>query len=174
MKVAAVRAVADWLAGNDGVNAKLALVQRDGADPQPSNVTVYDESRDHDTALGRIKDRSNRPSVQVSTATATSPLLDSAQQGVPIGDFEITIGIRIARHDDETAKGLAALAYTEDAVALSLRDFHKEENVASRTRAGVVLTYCKEINTALAVAPDTDDVVCSFVTAVYQARYVAP
>lgn len=174
MKVAAVRMVADWLSGANGVNAKLALVPLDAGDTAPAGITVFDETRDADTALARIKDRAGRPSVQVQSAALTSQLLNSAQQGNPVGDFELTIGIRVARSDDESEKGTRDLAYTEDAVITALRHFHRDDQIAARTRAGVVLEYAKDLATVLAVAPDRAELVTSFITVTYQARYTFP
>lgn len=50
-----IRQTADWLAdATTGVNAVRSAVPRDGSDPAPAAVTVFDQTRDAWVALGKI------------------------------------------------------------------------------------------------------------------------
>lgn len=68
-----VRIVANWLEdGTNGVNALLASVPRDGGDPLPTSVLVYDETRDNRPARGRLPEAdTDLPALVIGMRTLT-------------------------------------------------------------------------------------------------------
>jgi len=173
MKVAAVRIVADalrgLLTGVQGVNTCLGVVPRDGADEQPSNVTVYDETTDPDAALGTLPESPKRPAVLVSLLDLVDGMRDSVE--TPTRQYSITIGIRVVRTDAETTRGLAALYYTEDAILESLRQLHANARITERTRSGVCLHWARRVASKAAVTPAQDEIVTGMIVVEYDAVY---
>lgn len=133
----AVRLVADWLEdGTNGVNALLASVPRDGADPLPTSVTVNDETRDNRIARGRVPE-SGLPVVVVLSQAAT--VLD---QSVVTDDgfFAVDLVIQYAAKDLDAYEAKRDGNYVLRAVMWSLRRLRRTDaNAAARVRNQVAL-----------------------------------
>lgn len=131
-----IRIVADWLEdGTNGVNAQLALVPRDGGDPQPGNVTILDETRDNRPARGRVPE-DGTPVVTVAMQGATHLTETVTDDGFLAAELVIQYAAKNldawkAKRDGNT---------TLRAVAWSLRKLRRTDgNAAARLRNSVAL-----------------------------------
>lgn len=171
-RVQATRLLSDWLDGASGINAKLAIIPRDGTDAQPANLTVYDETRNTDTALGRLPIDGLRPCAQVAVLGET--IGDLPQMVVPTRDYRVTFGIRLALTNDQSHEGSRDLGYYEKATVESLLALHQSSD-ASRTRGALYLEA--PIDEAWRVsavqAIENDETVTSLITVRYQVRDTA-
>lgn len=135
--VSLVRLVADWLAGANGINAKLATIPLDSGDSVPTSlVGVLDETRDLDTGLGRLPEDSGRPCAQVAIVGDSE--LDAPGQVTPIRDYTTTVGVRIGLSKVQTQNGARDLYYYIKATLESLLAL-RIASEASRTRGQVYL-----------------------------------
>ena len=133
-----VRIVSDWLEnGTNGVNALLPSVPRDGGDPQPANVLVYDETRDNRPARGRLPDAdTDLPALVVGMRTLTQGREIVTDDGYL--DAELVIQYAAKNVDAYKAKrdGYTVLR----AASWSLRRLRRSDlTVAGRTRNQVTL-----------------------------------
>jgi hypothetical protein len=133
-----VRIVADWLEdGTNGVNAQLALVPRDGGDPQPVNVLVYDETRDNRPARGRVPEgAAELPAITV----ALQGLTHLTEQVTDDGYLAAEIVVQYAAKNVDAWKAKRDGNYTLRAAAWSLRKLRRTDgNAAARLRNSVAL-----------------------------------
>lgn len=130
------RIVADWLEdGTNGVNAQLALVPRDGGDPQPANVTVVDETRDNRPARGRVPE-DGLPSVVVAMQAMTHLTEQVTDDGYLAADVVVQYAAKNVDAWKVKRDGNTVLR----AVMWSLRKLRRTDaNHASRLRNQVAL-----------------------------------
>lgn len=133
----AIRVVADWFEhGTHGINALLASVPRDGGDPLPANVSVYDETRDNRIARGRVPE-TGLPAVLVSSRTAR--VLDESRV-TDDGFFAVDLVVQFAGKDIDAYKAKRDGNYTLRAAMWSLRRLRRQDaSSASRLRNQVAL-----------------------------------
>jgi hypothetical protein len=158
------RILADWLAGAAGVNAKLPLVPRDGGDPVPANVTVADETRHDDVALGRLPAALPCVAVSVQDIEYQDPVQPHVTDQVTA---RVTVLIRYGQRGVDSDRGLADASYTLRAVLMSLRELHTNEQAAARTRGSVQLISCDDLRQV----PLTQEVEDAWVTGAIRATY---
>lgn len=168
MRLEAVRIIADWLQdATYGVNAKLDVLAYDSGDAQPSDIaTVADETRNASAAFRRF-DGLTLPALIV-TVPVDPEYRDGEQMQAPERiDGYVTVQIRYAERtlagDDAIANG----NYVVKAVLASLRELHKNDNVASRTRNSVRLVSCEDLR-ELGQYEEVED---TWLLAAVQARY---
>lgn len=133
-----VRLVADWLEdGTNGVNALLASVPRDGGDPLPTSVTIYDETRDNRPARGRVPDgATDLPAVTVALRGVTV----MAEQVTDDGYCSAEVVVQYAAKNVDAWKAKRDGNYVLRAVAWSLRRLRRlDANAAGRLRNQVAL-----------------------------------
>jgi hypothetical protein len=152
------RMVADWLHyGTNGpagladgplsVNALLPAVPRDGTDPQPANVTVYDATRDAWVA---------RLTAPYEGSGITFPALAVfVHNGINYPDGEVLTTYRDATADvvvawvtqrADIATGRAAAHYTMRAILRSLKQLHDPARYdVFRLRNAVALRSCSAL-----------------------------
>ena len=162
----AARIVADHLKSNtEGVNAIAALVPRDGADPLPPAVTVYDETRDgwvahdvvpHKDAAGTVI---SFPFVAVSTNEA---IFDG---GIPLATAEgaqaiegpsVTVGIKLVMRNTDSEKDAVAAMYLMRAIRNSLLVLDAPDHLDNRTRCGVRLEQSSRVTQGRVLSPAED------------------
>lgn len=166
MFVDPVRMVADWLASpTSGVNAMLAALDLDGADPVPPTVTVYDATNNLEVAFGRIP--ATRPCVTVSMYRVSD--IDPRPVQGDARDFKPELLVRFGDTDDQTEIGVRNRSYTLRAILQSLDRFHRDENVAARQRNQVQLIAADAIQLLAAYTP----IESGELTACYLVRYWA-
>lgn len=159
------RILADWLDdGTYGVNAKLPAVTLDGTDSVPANVTVVDETRDDDVALGRLPGTLPCVAVSVQEVEYADPLQPHVTGQV---SGKVTVLIRYGQRVVDSGTGLSDASYTLRAVMMSLRELHTNEQAAARTRGDVVLISCDDVRQV----PLTQEVGDAWVTGAVRATY---
>ena len=88
-----VRPLATWLAGGSGINAALALVPRDGADPAPANVAdVADQTNDLEAAQRRFAEGVSPQAVVLSGPVRW---VESGPIGGNVRDGEADVVVRL-------------------------------------------------------------------------------
>lgn len=162
-----MRIIADWLQdATYGVNAKLDVLTYDSGDTQPSDIATFaDESRNASAAFRRF-DGLTLPALIITAPEVEHKDAEMAQYGER-ADGSVTVQIRYA---ERTLAGDDALTngnYIAKAVIASLRELHKNDNVASRTRNSVRLVSCEELR-ELGQYEEVDD---TWFLAAVQARY---
>lgn len=162
-----MRIVADWLQdATYGVNAKLDVLSYDSGDTQPSDIaTVADETRNASAAVRRF-DGLTLPALLVTAPEVEYRPAEMAQYGER-SDSYVTVLIRYAERtlagDDAITNG----NYIVKAIVASLRELHKNDNVASRTRNSVRLVSCEDLR-ELGLYEEVED---TWLLAAVQARY---
>lgn len=190
MELDAVRMVADWLkkgtngstGTNDGpssVNALLGNVPRDPGDVLPSNVTVYDSTRDGWVARLHVPYEAGGISYP---AVAVFPAAD------PTFDGEITTNLRDGTADiacmivderSDSAPGLASALYTARAILRSLKLLSDQLNQGPLydtvcRRNSVALRGCQSLRLARGGITKSGIVLQTGVIATYHIRDEAP
>lgn len=169
--------LADWLAdATFGVNAILATVPRDGGDPLPPNVTVYDEVRDPRCARRIIPPEMvppGHPAIAVyQSAEAVYPLA-RPQRGRLGGAFiegtATYLVLYIQRESDSVAAASAA-RYTLRAVLHSLVLLHDAKSGAVLTRNGAQLVAPLQFKMSTLLEERGDVLVTGGVLADYKVR----
>lgn len=174
MQLEAQRIVADWLAdATSGVNAKLDVLSYDGTDTQPADLaTIVAACDDTNAAFGRF-DGLTLPAVIVAPRDIEhkDPEIPQPNSGV---DGVVTLLIRYAERTADGAKALRNGAYVTKAILASLRELHKNENAASRTRNDIQLWSCEGLREP-GLYEETDDTwLISAVEVRYHARDLYP
>lgn len=168
------RIVADWLGhATYGVNAKIDLVPRDGADPAPPDlVTITDETRSFTIAAGRLpKAPAAYPLLAV---TVKSINYDDPTQPNALGDARATVTIRYAERQADQDLGLQNASYTLRAVVMSLRELAKDDHVASRTRDSVRVYAVERLEQVPLVQGVDDAWITGAVEVTYWVRDILP
>ena len=167
--VAFVRLVADWLGNaSTGINARLATIPLDGTDVAPAALTVLDETRDLDTALGRLPEATSRPCAQVALTAESEETPPS--QSVPTREFTATVGIRLALSNAQAASGARDLYYYAKATLESLRALHAADETG-RTRGQVYLEAPTDtLRIATMGVIEHDETVTALITVRYTGR----
>ncbi|MFN2327032.1 MAG: hypothetical protein ABR551_14300 [Gemmatimonadales bacterium] len=159
------RILADWLASvTTGVNVKIPLVPLDGADTAPANVTVVDETRNDDVALGRLPDTLPCVAVSVQEIEYQDPVQPHVTDQVTA---RVTVLIRYGQRVIDGSTGLTDASYTLRAVLMSLRELHTNEQAAARARGSVHLISCDDLRQV----PLTQEVEDAWVTGALRATY---
>ena len=159
------RILADWLADvTNGVNAKLPDVPLDGADLVPANVTVVDETRNDDVALGRLPDTLPCVAVSVQEIEYADPVQPHVTNEV---SARVTVLVRYGQRTVDGSTGLSEASYTLRAVLMSLRELHTNEQAAARARGSVHLISCEDLRQV----PLTQEIDDAWVTGAVRATY---
>lgn len=134
-----VRQVAGWLAGTvtdyqaaaAGLGAQLAALSYDGTDTAPATPTVTSEVGDDVTARREVPDALPACTVHV--------MQEDSDAGWVTGQVEtrLTLLIRFAMADPDSADAVRDQHYYFRAARKSLRQLHRPENEAKRTRNGI-------------------------------------
>ncbi|HEY4321719.1 MAG TPA: hypothetical protein VGM77_11155 [Gemmatimonadales bacterium] len=146
MLVQTLRMVATALSHPDyGVNARLALLERDGSDPLPPLITtVLDTTSSNLTAFGRVpQDKQKLPMLFVDIADQFD-LTPSVFANYRQADIPIVIGYVVA--NVETAEAFRNSAYIMQSVMDCLEVFEKNGNAADRTRGNVSILCSSAMN----------------------------
>lgn len=143
MNLEPVRLLADWLAdagqfagGASGVNAMMAAVPRDAGDPAPPAVTVFDETRDGNSARGDLP--ATLPAIIVTSREI--PQLDG-EVATYTRDGVIELVVRYACEKADTKAALRDSSYTLRAVLKSVRQF----NADTRSRNQLDVYSCLDL-----------------------------
>jgi hypothetical protein len=146
MRLEAARIIADWLGhATYGVNAKLAVLTLDGSDTRPADVaTIVDETRNASAAFRRF-DGLTLPALIVTVPVDPVYRDSELPQSNNRADAFVTVQARYAVRKLAGETAIADGNYIVKAVLASLRELHKNANVASRTRNSVVLVSCEEM-----------------------------
>lgn len=166
----AARIIADHLKSlTEGVNAVAALVPRDGADPAPPAVTVYDETRHGWVAHDLVPHKEAAgteivfPFVAVSIqgANYAGGIPVATAEGAQINDGEtdsVTVGVKLVmRHTDTEVDAVAAM-YLLRAIRNSLLVLDAPDHLNNRTRCGVRLEQSSRVTQGRVLSP-TEDVI---------------
>lgn len=162
MILEAVRIVRDWLddatnPSGAGVNAKVALVPRDGGDPAPGVVEFADETRADALAWGRLPSPSVAGRLMVTVEVGRVGGNVDASIMPPVRNGEVPLVLRILRQTDTAASGTRDGLYVARAVLFSLAALNTNTASASRTRNNVALLNLDSI-TVLPLYHRIDDV----------------
>lgn len=172
MLLATNRLLADWLAdATYGVNAKIALLTLDGADSAPADVTVADETRNDQVALGLIPTTLPAVLVSVQEVEYRDPQQPHVTNEV---DARVTVLIRYAQRAVVAETGLSDAYYTLQAVMMSLRELHTNEQASGRTRGTAALYECEDIRQVPMTQEIDDAWVTGAIRATYMIRDTAP
>lgn len=171
MFIEPIRIVAAALSDvTDGVNAMLALQQRDGSDPTPAAIAVAEESTQLDVALDRLPAARPCIAVQHYRVTGIGPLAVQASYV----DFRAELLVRSAVEDDQTDAGVRDLLYYQHAILMSLHRLHHNDHAAARTRGAVQLVEFGDITWVRHFAPvEGAEVTAAFIVP-YLARTLQP
>lgn len=163
--------VADWLQdATFGVNALLAGVPRDGGDPvPPALASVIDETRDQVAAREQLP-KSGFPLLEVFAAGVEIP----GDIGGPLLEGDLSVGIRYATKQVNSATAVRDARYTMRAVRRSLMQLNRNENEAARTRNSILLIYCVSLRQVPHFEKREDAWFVGGLVATYKARDVAP
>ncbi len=155
----ALRISADWFAGtltdwqgaNQGVNAILAdvaKVPRDAGDPQPSTVTVIDDTRDSAAALARVPEDSGNVLV-LRLDDEVRP--DPTPANTVTRNFTVPLVVGIGGSSKHAWEVVRNVSYIARAVIRSLEELKRNENAnaGKRRRNGIALLNL----TGLAIVP---------------------
>lgn len=149
MIVEGSRLLLDWLSGtltdfasvDQGLNAHLATIARDGSDPVPANIATFADLT-RAPVTGRRDTETTYPQVQVMFAGGSQ----GAQQmngGWSLG--EMRTGVRIVLQNSATDDGLRDLGYYVRAALHSLDRLAQPENAGKRVRGDYYLVPTGEI-----------------------------
>jgi hypothetical protein len=168
VRLEAVRIITDWLqVATYGANAKLLLVALDGSDSRPAPIATFaDETRNAAAAFRRF-DGLTMPAVIVTVPDEMEHRDPVLPQSGERSDAYVTIQIRYAERTAAAEAAIANGSYVAKAIIGSLRELHKNENVASRTRNGIRLVSCEELREL----GQYEDVADTWLLAAVQARY---
>lgn len=159
MRIEAVRIVSSWLKdGTYGYAAKLAAIPLDGSDTRPTTIastSIVDEASNANAAFHRF-DGLTLPALIVTMPRE----IEYEEPNQPLTGNQIYARLTIrVRYAEKNTSGNAAIAngcYAMRAVAASLRELEKNDNVASRTRNNIRLVQCESM-TEQGVYEEVDD-----------------
>ncbi len=170
MRLEAVRIVSAWLRdATYGVAAKLAALPLDGSDTRPDTIAsgqVVDEASNAHAAFRRF-DGLTMPALIVSVVGDVEYRDSELPQYTERTDGTVTVQVRVAHRKLASESAIADAVYYIRAVVASLRELHKNENVASRTRNSIRLVSCESL-VEQGVYEEVED---TWLLAAVQARY---
>lgn len=176
MRLEAARIICDWLKdATYGYAAKLVGLSLDGSDVRPDTVvsaSIIDGTRDRNAAVGRF-DGVTLPALIVNVMSVQHRDPEIPQMGERTDGY-VTVRIRYAERDENEATALADSSYAAAAVIASLRELHKNDNVASRTRNSCRLVSCEELSEVEAYDEVEDAVLLTAVDARYYTSNLKP
>lgn len=145
MRLEAVRMVTAWLQdATKGVAAKLLALPLDGSDSRPATIlsaSIVDETSNANAAFRRF-DGLTLPAL-IITCTGDPEHRDPEFPGSSDrADAWVTIEVRYAERKTSSNAAITDGTYVIRAVVASLRELHRNENVASRTRNSIRLVSC--------------------------------
>ena len=162
----AARIVADHLADAvEGVNAIAALVPRDGADPLPPTVSVYDETRHGWVAHDLVPQKDAAGSeisfpfvaVSVQGANYAGGIPTATAEGAQLEDGDsVTVGVKLVLRDTDTEVAAVAAMYLMRAIRNSLLVLDAPDHQATRTRCGVRLEQSNRVTQGRVLSPAED------------------
>lgn len=162
-----VRIVANWLAdATYGVNAIAAVVPRDGSDPQPDAVHVYDETR-HGWVARNEAPRGDGvvqfPAVAVvlQKGQFDGAVPDSQDTGARTVDGQITVIVQLLLQKSATETAVAQAMYLVRAIRNSLLQLNDPSRDAQRTLTGIRLTPTDGVLQGRLDAPVGDNVLAA-------------
>lgn len=148
MRLEAVRMVTAWLKDDTyGVAAKLAALTLDGSDSRPETIadsSIVDETSNAHAAFRRF-DGLTMPALIVSCVGEPEHRDPEQMHSTAAVDGSVTVQVRYATRKLASDTAIADASYVIRAVIASLRELHKNENVASRTRNSVYLISCEQL-----------------------------
>lgn len=148
MRLEAVRMVTAWLQEDTyGYAAKLAALPLDGSDSRPTTVTdasIVNECDNANAAFHRF-DGLTLPALIVSVVGDVEHLEPNQPQTSDRADGYVTVQVRYAERKAESHTAIVDGSYAIRAVIASLREFHKNDNAASRTRNSIRLVSCESL-----------------------------
>jgi hypothetical protein len=148
MRIEAVRAVTAWLKGDTyGYAAKLAALTMDGSDTRPTTVldaSIVDETDNANAAFRRF-DGLTLPALIVTVVGDIEHSDPNQPQTGDRGEGYVTVQVRYAERNTASQTAIVNGTYAIRAVIASLREFHKNDNVASRTRNSIRLVSCESL-----------------------------
>jgi len=142
-----LRIIADWLKDpTHGIDAIAAIIPRDGGDPAPRTVHVYDGTRDNPAARRRVTEADIKENIIQLPAVMVVLHDVSYDDGVPVQTAEggeivkgtLTATVFLLNRDKDTKVAAVENTYLIRALRNSLLLFNKAL-VASRQRLGVLL-----------------------------------
>lgn len=172
MRLEAVRMVTAWLKDDTyGYAAKLAALPLDGSDSRPTTVadaSIVDET-DNASAAFRRFDGLTLPALIVTVVGDVEYLDPNQPQTGERADANVTIQVRYAEKNTQSATAIVNGSYAIRAVIASLRELHRDTNAASRTRNSIRLVSCE----SLAEQGVYEEVEDTWLLAAVQVRYYA-
>jgi hypothetical protein len=146
MRLEAARIITAWLKHPTyGYTAKLALLPLDGSDVRPAAALTICDETDNASAAFRRFDGLPLPAL-ITTVSGDPEYLDPDQpQTGDRTDAYLTLQVRYAERTSDSAAAIANGCYAITAVMASLRELHKNENIAARTRNSVQLVSCESV-----------------------------
>jgi hypothetical protein len=147
MRLEAVRCVTAWLKDvTYGVNAKLAALPLDGTDTRPTAIaTIVDETDNANAAFGRFDGLTLPALIVTCSGDPEHRDPEQSQTGERVDGY-VTVQVRYAERKTASMTAIVDGTYVIRAVIASLRELHKNANVASRTRNSVRLVSCESIS----------------------------
>lgn len=148
MRLEAVRMVTAWLKDDTyGYAAKLAVLPLDGSDSRPTTVadaSIVNECDDANAAFHRF-DGLTLPALIVSVVGDVEHLEPNQPQTSDRADGYVTVQVRYAEKNTAGQTAIANGTYAIKAVIASMRELHKNDNAASRTRNSIRLVSCESL-----------------------------
>lgn len=149
-----VRIVANWLRDTVyGVNAITAIIPRDGADPAPTVVHIYDETRHGWVARNEVPRPTGGlvqfPAVVVflQNGRIDTGVPDDQSTGARTVDGTLSIAVQLLMEKSATELAATEAMYTLRAIRNSLLQLNDPSRDAQRTLTGVRLepaTDCQQ------------------------------
>lgn len=170
MRLEACRIVTAWLKDNTyGYAPKLAALPLDGSDARPTTIadtSIVDETDNANAAFRRF-DGLTLPALVVTVVGD----VESMEPNQPLTgdrvDGFVTIQVRYAERNTASQTAIVNGTYAIRAVTASLRELHKNDNVASRTRNSIRLVSCEGM-TEQGIYEEVED---TWLLAAVQLRY---
>lgn len=160
----AVRIVAQALVDEtNGVNAIAARMPRDGDDPAPPAVTIYDETNDGWVARDAVPQPNDTiafPAIIVflQAAAYDGGPVDTEDTGARSTGGTVQIACQLLMQDSQTNRMTTAGMYLLRAMHSALRHLDEAENDDFRTRLGVRLRPSSRMTQGRLDAPRGDSV----------------
>jgi len=149
MRIEACRAITAWLKDDTyGYAAKLAALPLDGSDSRPTTIadaSIVSEVDDANAAFHRF-DGLTLPALIVTVVGDIEHMDPNQPQTGDRGDATMTVQVRYAEKNTASQTAIVNGTYAIRAVIASLRELHKNDNVASRTRNSIRLVSCESLS----------------------------
>ena len=137
-----------WLKDDTyGVAAKLAVLPLDGSDTRPTTIvdaSIVDETDNANAAFRRF-DGLTLPAVIVTCTAVEHRDSEQSQTGERVDGY-VTVQVRYAERALASQTAIADGVYVIRAALASLRELHRNANVANRTRNSIRLVSCEAID----------------------------